>query len=243
MLKHKQKKSGFTLVEVALFLAVTGVLFVGIAVGVQNSIYQQRFNDSVQNYVEFLRTIYSGVSNVENNYGAGNSNKAIYGKLVQFGATEEGKNLISVYTVIGDIEETDDENKNDSVIERLEKLGASVVDEESKYAGIVEEYSPRWSAQIQKPDGNVFTGSLLIARNPESGTIYTFLSNTEVDEKNLAEQLGNFNNNSDADFCIIPEGVNDLNARRNVRIVKNARNSSGIEVISDDSDNNVCRNN
>ena len=43
-----KKKLGFTIIEVALFLALTGFLFVAIAVGVQNSIHQQRQNDAVQ---------------------------------------------------------------------------------------------------------------------------------------------------------------------------------------------------
>ena len=52
------KKKGFTLIEVALFLAITGMLFIGIAAGVQNSIYQQKINDSVQGFAEFLRSVY-----------------------------------------------------------------------------------------------------------------------------------------------------------------------------------------
>ena len=37
------KKRGFTMIEVALFLAITGALFAGVTVGVQNSIFQQRY--------------------------------------------------------------------------------------------------------------------------------------------------------------------------------------------------------
>ena len=49
-MKHKRK--GFTLIEIVLFLAITGLLFVGIIVGTNNSIGQQRFTDSVQNFAE-----------------------------------------------------------------------------------------------------------------------------------------------------------------------------------------------
>ena len=42
-----KSKRGFTLIEVAIFLAITGALFVSVAVGVQNSVYQQRISDSV----------------------------------------------------------------------------------------------------------------------------------------------------------------------------------------------------
>ncbi|MBR3336275.1 MAG: type II secretion system protein, partial [Bacillus sp. (in: Bacteria)] len=58
-------RRGFTLIEVSIFLAITGLLFAMVVIGVQNSISQQRFNDVVQNYVEFLRSIYAGVTNVQ----------------------------------------------------------------------------------------------------------------------------------------------------------------------------------
>ena len=83
-------KRGFTLVEVALFLAVTGLLFVGVVLGIQNSLFQQKYNDSVQGFAEFLRSIYSQTANTENTFqedgsSRGQSNLAIFGKLVTFG--------------------------------------------------------------------------------------------------------------------------------------------------------------
>ena len=83
----KRNWRGFTLVEVSLFLAITAAIFVGIAVGTQNSIFQQRYNDAVQSFAEFLRTVYSQVTNVQNE-SAGRSDKAIYGKLVKFNEEE-----------------------------------------------------------------------------------------------------------------------------------------------------------
>ena len=76
----KKGKLGFTLIEVSIFLAITGVLFVGVTVGVQTSINQQRYNDAVQNFMEFLRSTYSSVSNVQSVLGRGNSEKRFMGK-------------------------------------------------------------------------------------------------------------------------------------------------------------------
>ena len=55
----KNSRRGFTLIEVALFLVVTGALFAAVTIGVQNSIYQQRQNDAVQNFAEFIRSAYA----------------------------------------------------------------------------------------------------------------------------------------------------------------------------------------
>ena len=63
---HKHFKSGFTIIEVTLVLAITGMLFVGIIAGSGLNIARQRYNDSVQNFAEFLRTVYSEVSYVQN---------------------------------------------------------------------------------------------------------------------------------------------------------------------------------
>ncbi|MBR3220491.1 hypothetical protein IKF76_01325 [Candidatus Saccharibacteria bacterium] len=62
----KGAHKGFTIVEVTLFLAVTGALLAGILAGSVSSIKRHRYNDSVNDFVEFLRRTYSEVVNVEN---------------------------------------------------------------------------------------------------------------------------------------------------------------------------------
>lgn len=129
----KHKRSGFTLIEIVLFLGITGLLFVGIIVGTNNSIFQQRFMDSVQNFAEFLRSIYSEVSNPQS-VGDGRSDTAIYGKLIVFGQTVgldgvefeksfgDSQQRIYVYDVIGDVVGTGTGN----VMELLGDLNANV---------------------------------------------------------------------------------------------------------------------
>ena len=121
----KKRRGGFTLIEVAIFLAVTGVLFVSVTVGVQNSIYQQRYNDSVQNFIELWRNIYAGVANVQNIWSSnGTSNEAIYGKLVAFGYDPNGKKQnndagegqkITVFNVIAEVDERTDVNTSSTI--------------------------------------------------------------------------------------------------------------------------------
>lgn len=178
-------KRGFTLVEVSLFLAITAAVFVGIAIGTQNSIFQQRYNDSVQSFAEFLRTVYSQVKNVQNGEGRGNSNQAIYGKLVTFGEEDDfngysnTKNAIFTYNVIGNVSGPE----SGDIMEQLASLGANVVyandSGEYEFAGYNESYVPRWGAEIQTTAGwngtsyQDFKGALLIVRHPSSGVVYT----------------------------------------------------------------------
>lgn len=272
----KHKRFGFTLIEVALFLAITGLLFIGIAAGTQNSIWQQRFYDSVQNYAEFLRSIYSQVSNPQS-VGDGRSEYAIYGKLVVFGESvgldgedvnEGDTQQVFVYDVVGDVSGTG----TGTAKELLKSLGANVIVatewwEDGKVkqvspAGIVTSYSPRWAASIEVTDSNaLFTGSILVVRHPRSGTINTLVSseiievNETIREANLAyaarntydisglliDDLDSFESR-EVDFCVNPYGIGTPSElRRDIRLVSNARNASGVEIIDLDSSENQCR--
>lgn len=256
----KRIRRGFTLVEVSLFLAITAAIFVSIAVGTQNSIFQQRYNDAVQNFAEFLRSIYSQVTNVQSE-GDGRSGYAIYGKLVNF-EIDNGNNKITTYNVVGEVAE--DDLGNDNVLERLKKLNADVVlnkgdGEKIEYepVGFVENYRPRWASQIQTTGGwnddgyNVYTGALLIVRHPSSGTVYTYSSNEPI--KDVDEYIRSLNSGlsaenqllvnienkefsaaNDVDFCVNPNGAERSTLRRDIRIVAGARNATGVEIIADD---------
>ena len=266
----KRLKFGFTLVEVSLFLAISGLLLVGVIAGTQSSISAQRFNDSVQNYVEFLRTAYSEVSNPQSP-GDGRSEYAIYGKLVSFGQTttltgasvSSGEQRIYVYDVIGNSASIG----TGSVTEALIALNANVVIETKnnlgnitnvKLAGNVREYTPTWGASIDGlTNGKTFSGSILIVRHPRSGTITTLVSsevisvNSIVAEANstknfstvpgiLKDKLSSFSM-QEVDFCVNPNGPGSkANVRRDVRIVYGARNASGIDLINQDDANNKC---
>ena len=262
----KKVRRGFTLIEVSLFLAITGVVFVGIAVGTQNSIFQQRYNDSVQNFAEFLRTVYSQVKNVQNSESKGNTKKAIYGKLVTFGESydlngdkiDDNEQEIFTYNVIGNI---GDESGN--IIDQLIDLEANVVytlDDGAghvtgyEFAGFAESYTPRWGSRIQSTAGwsgasyQNFNGTLLVIRHPSSGVIYTkVLDETiQVNEilkggstdsiKNILTSKLGDFETEQVDFCVNPNGIERSTLRRDVRLAKGLRNASGIQIVADEED-------
>ena len=121
-------------------------------------------------------------------------------------------------------------------------------------AGEVEVYLPRWMASIEttskNADKNLYKGSILVVRHPRSGTINTLvwdetvqanlvLKEYESNERSindvrglLKSVLSNFTT-KEVDFCVNPNGAGTLNPdrRRDIRLVNNARNASGVEVI------------
>lgn len=260
----KKWRSGFTLIEVSLFLAVTGLLFVGIALGTQNSINQQRSYDSIQNFAEFLKSVYSEVSNPQS-VGDGRSDRAIYGKLITFdeeydlSGNKNDRKLIFVYDVIGDVKGNAGAGEIKTILKGLRANVAIKNGTETLPAGIVESYVPRWQAEIENVgDDNQYHGSVLIVRHPRSGTINTLASDSPVEvntwiyverrdessiEKLFAGQLDSFFER-DVDFCINSSGRESSDKRTDIRIVNNAHNASGVEIIGldDNSPNgNRCR--
>ena len=81
----KTQRRGFTIIEVMLFLAISGFLLIGLMVGVTTTVARQRYNDSVQDLAEFLRSIYSEVINIQNpRQGSGAANVDVCRPVVPF---------------------------------------------------------------------------------------------------------------------------------------------------------------
>ena len=253
----RKRINGFTIIEVSLFLAITGLLFLGVTIGVQSSVFRQRFNDSVQNFAEFLRGIYAETMNVQS-ADKGRSKQAIYGKLVTFGETIgfDGRpvdgNQAFVYDVVGDI---NDDAGTGGILTALSNANADVIakdDDTWKLAGIVESYRPKWSAAIQSTNSYEYKkATLLVVRHPKSGTVYTFVMDGAIPVNESMKGLSGNNNillpflkdtyfrPEQIDFCVNPEGESPYNSRADVKINENARNSSAIEIIYEG--DNPCR--
>ena len=270
----KKARRGFTLIEISFFLALTGALFVGIAVGTQNSLWQQKYNDSVQSFTNFLRDVYAQVANPQG-ISDGRSERAIYGKLIVFGQEYDLKGeripddeqRFFTYDVIGDANAIG----TGSVIKTFKALNINVVVEEVtggvitnvSTAGLANSFMPTWGAVIEKTNvtpgiDNNYKGSILVVHHPRSGIINT-LSSDRIIPVNEAIRNARLNGDYDGtrdlvtskleyfavgeiNFCVNPYGKAQTGSfRRDIRIVKNARNSSGVEIVDQDSSENHCK--
>ena len=254
-------KGGFTLIEVTLFLAITGLLFLGVTIGVQNSIFQQRYNDSVQSFAEFLRSAYAKTENVQGlgDGTGGKSTMALYGKLITFGeecnlssrsgnCVANDSDEVFIYDVIG---KASTKSAFSKPLFALANYSADVLNENSDLAGMGESFKPKWSAAIQGVGvyNEPYKGAVLITRHPQSGTVYTYVMNGKTIEVNKARSenrkkilrdylSGNEFKIEQADYCINPNGNQDSSIRADVRLKSGARNASGVEVMPDT--DNLC---
>ena len=73
---RRLSRSGFTLIEVTLFLAITVALFFPLIIGTSTSIARQRYQDSVNDVDSYLQNTYSEVENLVNSNDGGGSRTA-----------------------------------------------------------------------------------------------------------------------------------------------------------------------
>ena len=64
--KNKQFINGFTIIEISLFLGLSGFLAVGLMAGWSNSINRQRYNDMVSTFKSEVQQVFFEVENPKN---------------------------------------------------------------------------------------------------------------------------------------------------------------------------------
>ena len=233
MCRQTLLKSGFTIVEVLIVLAIASLLLMMTLPKRIASIHQQRYDDSVTDYANFLKNIYNEVINFENgrNYTSsicsssgtvaiGKSECAFYGKLIYFDGTE----TVRVYDVMGSADDS-------RAFQQCLDLSYT--------------YLPPWSA-IAETTANThtpFQGVIKITRSYDSGTISTSViigstfnptihcGATFDSNKNLNNPSFGFTT-SPVDLCINSDQNSDQ--RRNIRILQNGRNASAVKIVNMD---------
>ena len=213
-LKKINRKSGFTLIEVTLFLALSSSIMLGIILATNLSVARQRYGDSVNDFADFLRGIYSKVIDVEHDRD-GNTGEAIYGKLVTFREKNNNSPKIRIYDVVGNAVSSSSEISGTDALAILmdDKVkGHLRLDSSDNTKRHYEEHSVPWMAVLEKKnegtsihncpaddtlreDSNpgtsgCFTGAVLIIRSPLSGSVRTYTSSIKPDDFSFAAGTG-----------------------------------------------------
>jgi type II secretory pathway pseudopilin PulG len=241
-------QTGFTIIEVMLFLAVTGLLAVGILAGSGVAISQQRYRDSVNTLRSYIQQQYSEVANVVNSREKawtcdtngvvaptdtgggefrGTSGCVILGRYINIDAT--GTKL-TTSNVTGYRTPGVAAGESDITEVNNYKLGISTVDQDSSEVN--------WGAQVVKQKStNPMPLSILIIRSPLSGSILTFTA--EGPQPTSLNTLVTLANTSVArDLCVNADAGVFASKRMEVRIAAYAASQTAIQVpIESDS---VC---
>lgn len=96
----EEEQKGFTIIEVMLFLALTGFLLAGILVGAGSSIANQRYKDAVQDAADVLRKAYSFVADTQIETRDGKESACNFTELKDGEEIGRGRTSCSVYGAV-----------------------------------------------------------------------------------------------------------------------------------------------
>lgn len=241
---YKGSKSGFTIIEVILFLAITGLIMSVMLVGIANGINQERYRDASTSLLGYLQGQYSSTINVSNTReksqpctgvgvddGRGTSDCFIVGRVLT--SSSDGKSIESkqVYATVA-IAASDIAglNKTDLTILRESGLIASTTTTST--------YTLEWGTKLVEPTGlpagnSQFT--LLIVRMPTSGIVHTFAvkSSNKTPDEVLNSTVLPAEPTMDVKVCLEPAGlVRPAQGLTGVQVSKNAANGGGVKFVA-----------
>lgn len=234
---------GFTIIEVMLFLAVTGALAVGVLVGSGVAISQQRYRDSVSSLKSLIQLQYNEATDVVNSRGGdmscndavitappasvptpqarGTSNCLSLGRYIAVsadGTSVTTANVIGYRT--GDTSTVPLETTDIAELKNY-KLAVSPIDESA--VGIA------WGARVVKPKTSTpLPLSMLIIHSPLSGSVMTFVASTPQPDLNVFVQTGQ--NTTPTNLCVMPSGGSFTGHQLAIRIGAYATSQSAIEI-------------
>ena len=185
---------GFTVIELMLFLGITGMLFAALMVGVNSNITQQRYKESVVGLSSALQNQYSEVINTRNERGKDwtcdvdaeqkvisvNSRQpegeargraapcVLLGRLIEI--TDSGKVLKTAAVVGSDLGGADARGDLDTLTNFMP----------TKTTFSAEDIDIDWGSYLANQENSAITASILIVRSPASGLIRVFVSSNEL---------------------------------------------------------------
>lgn len=244
-----QKQQGFTIIEVSLFLAISGLLVVFLLGGWTTMINNQRYRDSVDTLQAFLQQQYNLVYNVENGRAddlgcdssgirdddasatpRGQTSCVLLGRYIH---VSDG-NDVTVYPVIGTTEPT----MSGWTGTDIDSILAHDPERADGTLGISESnFEIPWSATIVQPgtsDARSFV--ILIVRAPSSGTVHTYTSGNLPTPDTLPGDFGALvttnNENTRQIFCV--DAGNPLSGgTRGVSLAAYATSQSSVRPLVD----------
>jgi len=244
---------GFTIIEVMLFLAITGGLFAALMIGVNTGITQQRYLDSVRSYKALIQNQYSEVLNTRNdnagkykcsdsNDGSveqadpqdvnGTSHCVILGRAIQI--TDNGKKVVTS-SVTGCDSCVQNTNRNDLSV---------LIDYKPKLATFDTETTDiDWGANLTvAADGGQAssnsTAVILILRSPTTGNIRLFTSPQSLgNSTDVASMITQESSSTIVKNCVY--GDSGLLPKQMISI--DPRIASPDAVSADGGENEVCQ--
>ena len=248
----QQNSSGFTIIEVVLFLAVGGLLGVGILAGASQSVNQQRYQDGVRSLASELQSQYSAVVNVENDR-AGNSYRcnpsgtvidtSVSGGVAQSRGTSDctivgrvidvtgGNRVVTSQPVYATADPMKDSILPTSDVDALRKSNLVVPTAATANTLGRDSYEMEWGTSSVTPAGTPRQFRLLVVRSPFSNMVRTYAVVGSTIEptvtSNIRDMIGR---EAEVTICVNPDGL-FTGQELGVRILRGASTAAGVKQL------------
>lgn len=233
---------GFTIIEVMLFLGISGILVVAILVGTGTSINAQRYRDATSSLKAFFQQQYADVASVNNSRGSNwtcdeNANVSV----LSSGSVNRGQ---SDCVILGKIITTVD---NQTLLIRdvvgRGSYGSSLQADLSALRAfnlkpspiLTQNYIPEWDVTMTRPGtNNPVSFTVLILRSPSSGVIRTFINPSNViNDNQIVDLLSEESLQQSLSICVNPTGIS-LGAISAVHISSNGTSANAVEIMGEE---------
>lgn len=249
----KVNESGFTVIEVILFLAITGLLFSVLMVGVGAGINQQRYLDSARAYKALIQDQYSATLNTDNKItndwgcqtgGAidqntprsnrGTSECVILGKIVQVLPVNNGIASIQTSSVTGRLATGVDDVQSMTDIDAILAYQPHIANFDKRVTDI-DWGSYLTTAEIPRRPSQAV---IVILRSPATGLIRIFTSKSNHSNTDLSDIINVTNASTILSNCV-ENDTSVLTPRILVSVDPRIANSDGVRL--DGGNNEVCQ--
>lgn len=254
-MRHQKKHPGFTIIEVMLFLAITGLMLAGVMVAINGTVNRQRYVDAVDSFHNYLQSQYALVASVRNNRPAsvacttagistgsttdtrGTSDCTIIGRYLHTTGAG-GRNIASlpVYArtdVMNPIIQSPAPAA--TVAQRINDLRLVIAPDDGTLEQDRDDYTPAWQTSLYTDSANRSTSgefAMLIIRMPTDGLTRTF-TKVGAAGRTSADIATVVNNTitSPLSICVDPAGLTSSPAN-GVRVLPNAINANSIQYAT-----------
>lgn len=253
---NTQKMQGFTVIEVVLFLAVSGLLGIGILATASSSVNQERYRDSVRSLHSYLQKQYSSILSVQNdrvgnqfrcslngtvidttiNSGVpqsrGTSDCMIVGKVVD--VIGDGSGVVRSQPLFATYDPMRDPSLPTSDVDALQKsrlvVGPASLSKDS--------YELEWQTSVVMAAGGPQQFRLVIVRSPFSGMVRTYAESAaslQPSTTTTVNALVSSGRQMEITACVDPDGL-FTGQELGVRVARNAASASAVTLL----DGGVC---
>lgn len=242
-----RRQSGFTIIEVMLFISISAILATALMVGWTVTINTQSYRDSARSFAAILQQQYTDVVNVangrEDNLGCrivngatavsevnqtplGQSDCVIMGRIIELHGPQLTMNTVVGFepATLPEATEPDEEIILDYLPARIDS--DIIPDEESQIP---------WSSRPYRSSGDASTAhaAILIIRSPETGTVYTYTTQLGEGGKANVRNLIRDGSQDGLKLCLDPEAP-IAQGRMAVVIGAFASSANAIKVLADE---------